>query len=98
MPHEATAPREEMETFFTSGELKIISQQACDWAKRGDVFVYFISGAKVRNPATAQSLIREQVLAALTLAPRASPQPRERRWQPLPRIHRGYYIRLEDRT
>ena len=27
------------------------------WAKKGDVFVYFISGAKVRNPAAAQALI-----------------------------------------
>ena len=27
------------------------------WAKRGDVFAYFISGAKVRNPAAAQAMI-----------------------------------------
>ena len=27
------------------------------WAKRGDAFVYFISGAKVRAPAAAQALI-----------------------------------------
>ena len=27
------------------------------WAKRGDVFIYFISGAKVRAPAAAQALI-----------------------------------------
>ena len=26
--------------------------------KRGDVFIYFISGAKVRNPAAAQALIK----------------------------------------
>jgi len=33
--------------------------QARDWAKGGrDVFVYFISGAKVRNPAAAQALIQ----------------------------------------
>lgn len=31
--------------------------RACDWAKRGDVFAYFISGAKVRNPAAAQAMI-----------------------------------------
>ena len=28
-----------------------------DWAKRGDVFIYMISGAKVRNPAAAKALI-----------------------------------------
>jgi len=27
--------------------------------KRGDVFAYFIAGAKVRNPAAAQALIRK---------------------------------------
>ena len=27
------------------------------WAKRGDVFAYFISGAKVRNPAAAMAMI-----------------------------------------
>lgn len=30
---------------------------AKDWAKTGDAFVYFISGAKVRNPAAAQAMI-----------------------------------------
>ena len=29
------------------------------WAERGDVFVYFIAGAKERNPAAATALIRE---------------------------------------
>ena len=33
------------------------AKQAADWAKRGDAFIYFISGAKVRNPAAAQALI-----------------------------------------
>jgi hypothetical protein len=28
-----------------------------DWAKKGDAFVYFISGAKVRDPAAAMALI-----------------------------------------
>jgi uncharacterized protein YecE (DUF72 family) len=28
------------------------------WAQRGDVFAYFISGAKVRNPAAAMALIK----------------------------------------
>jgi uncharacterized protein YecE (DUF72 family) len=31
--------------------------QAKAWAERGDVFAYFISGAKVRNPAAAMALI-----------------------------------------
>ena len=33
------------------------ARRAKDWAKRGDVFVYFIAGAKHRNPAAAQALI-----------------------------------------
>ena len=33
------------------------AKQSAEWAKRGDAFVYFISGAKVRNPAAAQALI-----------------------------------------
>ena len=31
--------------------------RAKEWAARGDVFTYFISGAKVRNPAAAQAMI-----------------------------------------
>lgn len=42
-----------------AAELKRIAKQAQSWSKRGDVFVYFISGAKVRNPAAAQALIRK---------------------------------------
>lgn len=33
------------------------AEQARAWSKRGDAFVYFISGAKQRNPAAAQALI-----------------------------------------
>lgn len=33
------------------------AKQAKSWAKRGDAFVYFIAGAKVRAPAAAQALI-----------------------------------------
>lgn len=33
------------------------AETAKTWAKRGDAFVYFISGAKVRNPSAAQALI-----------------------------------------
>jgi uncharacterized protein YecE (DUF72 family) len=33
------------------------AERARAWAARGDTFIYFISGAKVRNPAAAQALI-----------------------------------------
>ena len=36
-----------------------LAEQAKAWARRGDVFAYFISGAKVRNPAAAQALIKK---------------------------------------
>ncbi len=38
-------------------ELTALAKQTNDWAKRGDVFAFFISGAKVRNPAAAQALV-----------------------------------------
>jgi uncharacterized protein YecE (DUF72 family) len=44
-------------TGMTSAELDGIATRTRDWAKRGDVFAYFIAGAKVRNPAAAQALI-----------------------------------------
>lgn len=34
-----------------------IARQAHTWAQRGDVFLYFISAAKQRNPAAARSVI-----------------------------------------
>jgi uncharacterized protein YecE (DUF72 family) len=34
------------------------AKRAREWAKRGDAFVYFISGAKVRAPAAAEALIK----------------------------------------
>lgn len=46
-------------TGMTSSELDGIAKQTQDWAKRGDVFAYFISGAKVRNPAAAMALIEK---------------------------------------
>jgi uncharacterized protein YecE (DUF72 family) len=39
-------------------EIKAWADKAKDWATHGDVYVYFISGAKVRNPAAAQALIK----------------------------------------
>ena len=49
--------REDEPTGMTGAELDAVAKQAKAWAKRGDVFAYFISGAKVRNPAAAQALI-----------------------------------------
>ncbi|GAA0868567.1 DUF72 domain-containing protein [Brevundimonas basaltis] len=49
--------REDEPTGMTSTELDAIADRARDWAKRGDVYAYFIAGAKVRNPAAAQALI-----------------------------------------
>jgi uncharacterized protein YecE (DUF72 family) len=42
---------------YKPAELDKWAKAAKGWAKRGDVFMYFISGAKVRNPAAAQALI-----------------------------------------
>ena len=44
-------------TGITPAELDGIAKQTRGWAERGDVFAYFIAGAKVRNPAAAQALI-----------------------------------------
>lgn len=49
--------REDEPTGMTGEELDAAAKQAKAWARRGDVFAYFISGAKVRNPAAAQALI-----------------------------------------
>jgi len=51
------ASREDEPTGLTAAELDAVALQVKVWADRGDVFAYFISGAKVRNPAAAQALI-----------------------------------------
>ncbi len=51
--------REDEPTGMTSDELDAVATQTKAWAERGDVFAYFISGAKVRNPAAAQALIEK---------------------------------------
>jgi len=48
---------EDVETGYPPKALDGWAKQAAEWAKRGDAFIYFISGAKVRNPAAAQALI-----------------------------------------
>lgn len=49
--------REDLKKGVTPAELEAYAGQARGWAKRGDAYVYFISGAKVRNPAAAKALI-----------------------------------------
>ena len=49
--------REDEPTGLTGAELDAVAARARDWARRSEVFAYFISGAKVRNPAAAQALI-----------------------------------------
>jgi uncharacterized protein YecE (DUF72 family) len=49
--------QEDVATGYPPKELDAWAKKAKDWARTGDAFVYFISGAKVRNPAAAQALI-----------------------------------------
>lgn len=49
--------REDLDAGITPAGLKRYASKLKAWSKRGDVFAYFISGAKVRNPAAAQELI-----------------------------------------
>ena len=50
--------KEEVETGYTPPEIGQWARRARSWAARGDAFVYFISGAKLRAPAAAQALIQ----------------------------------------
>ncbi|MPY76408.1 MAG: DUF72 domain-containing protein [Alphaproteobacteria bacterium] len=49
--------REEIETGYEAADLDRWAERTDAWAKRGDVFLYFIAGAKLRAPAAAQALI-----------------------------------------
>jgi uncharacterized protein YecE (DUF72 family) len=53
------ATEEKLAIGVSEATLAGFAKQAKAWAKRGDVFAYFISGAKVRNPAAAQALIKK---------------------------------------
>jgi uncharacterized protein YecE (DUF72 family) len=53
------ATQEKLKTGVSEAELDGFAKQLKKFAKRGDVFAYFISGAKVRNPAAAQALIKK---------------------------------------
>ena len=46
-----------VETGYSAADLDRWAERAGAWAKRGDAFIYFISGAKHRAPAAAQALI-----------------------------------------
>ena len=48
---------EDVETGYAAADLDRWAKRVRAWAKRGDVFAYFISGAKLRAPAAAQALI-----------------------------------------
>ena len=48
-----------VKTGYKPSEIDKWAKRAAAWAKKGDAFVYFISGAKVRNPAAAQALIKK---------------------------------------
>jgi len=50
--------KEEVETGYTAAEIDRWAKHARTWAERGDAFVYFISGAKVRAPAAARALMQ----------------------------------------
>lgn len=45
------------DTGYDAAALDGWAERARDWAKQGDAYVFFISGAKERNPAAAQALI-----------------------------------------
>jgi uncharacterized protein YecE (DUF72 family) len=49
--------RENVKSGYPPRDLDGWAKRARAWAERGDVFVYFISGAKERAPAAAQALI-----------------------------------------
>lgn len=49
--------REDIETGYDGRAIGRWATQARNWAKHGDAFVYFISGAKERAPAAARALL-----------------------------------------
>lgn len=51
--------KDDVETGYKPAEIDRWTKRAKAWSKRGDTFVYFISGGKVRNPAAAQAMIKK---------------------------------------
>ena len=49
--------RDDLETGITDAEVDATAKALRSWATHGDVFAFFISGAKIRNPAAAQVMI-----------------------------------------
>ncbi|MGZ5835499.1 MAG: DUF72 domain-containing protein [Xanthobacteraceae bacterium] len=49
--------QDKIETGYPAADLDGWAKKAKVWAKRGDAFIYFISGTKHRAPAAAQALI-----------------------------------------
>ena len=49
--------KQDVDSGYTGAELDGWAKRVGGWAKRGDVFVYFIAGAKLRAPAAAAALI-----------------------------------------
>jgi uncharacterized protein YecE (DUF72 family) len=49
--------QDDEKTGYDSKALDAWAKRAKAWAKKGDTYVYFIAGAKHRNPAAAQALI-----------------------------------------
>ena len=49
--------KESLKTGYAPAALDRWAARAKGWAKRGDVFVYMIAGAKERNPAAAEALL-----------------------------------------
>jgi uncharacterized protein YecE (DUF72 family) len=49
--------KEDVQAGYEGKELDAWTKRAKEWAKRGDVFIYFIAGAKLRAPAAALALI-----------------------------------------
>jgi uncharacterized protein YecE (DUF72 family) len=50
--------KEKVATGYKAADLDRWAARTRAWAKRGDAFVYFISGAKRRNPAAAEAFIK----------------------------------------
>ena len=53
------ATRGELPEGLSVAELRKLAREVRSATEKGDVFLYFIQGAKIRNPAAARALIRE---------------------------------------
>jgi uncharacterized protein YecE (DUF72 family) len=54
----AMSSQENLAQGVPPAEIRSLVRRSRTWAERGDVFVYFIAGAKVRNPAAAQAFLK----------------------------------------